>query len=271
MKRSVKEISQVARFETDYEAARSPIIQTITNNVCGCGYLGSSWTTRSEAEEILKHLELDRSDNLLDVGAGAGWPGLYLTNQSGCKLTLLDLPVAGLRIARERADTDGISNRVQTIVGDGTNLPFPSHHFSAVSHSDVLCCLPRKLDVLNECRRVIKGNGCMVFTVISIVPGLSHVDFKKALMFSPGFVESDSDYHSMLLSAGWSIIRCRDITKEFKESCERMIKAESEQEPGLRRLIGNKEFEEGSAIWKGKLSAIKKRLLRRELFVVKPS
>ena len=271
MERSVKEISQVARFETDYEAARSPIIQTITNNVCGCGYVGSSWTTRSEAEEILKHLELDMSQNLLEVGAGAGWPGLYLANQSGCKLTLLDLPVAGLRIASERADSDGISNRVQTIVGDGTNLPFPSRHFSAVSHSDVLCCLLKKQDVLNECRRVIKGDGRMVFTVISIAPCLSHFDFQEAIKFSPSFVESDADYDSMLLSAGWSIIRRTDITKEFEESCERMIKAELEQEPDLRRLIGNKEFEEGNAVWEGKLAVVTKRLLRRELFVVKPS
>ena len=35
----------------------------------------------------------------LDVGAGSGWPSLYLVRETGCEAALVDLPLEGLRRA----------------------------------------------------------------------------------------------------------------------------------------------------------------------------
>jgi ubiquinone/menaquinone biosynthesis C-methylase UbiE len=103
------------------------------------------------------------ADRLLDVGAGAGWPGLYFAHVAGCHLTLLDLPESGLRIARERAVVDGIDAQVQTVQGDAADMPLTASSMSAISHSDVLCCLQKKYETLAECRRVICDGGRMAF------------------------------------------------------------------------------------------------------------
>ena len=218
MEQTDKERAQTERLENDYEMARSPVIQKITNKVCGCGYIGSSWTTKSEAEKLLKYLKLDENDILLEIGAGAGWPGLYLAKQSGCHVTLLDIPVTGLEIAKKRAKDDLMSDRVRALSGDAASLPFQIPSFSVVSHSDVLCCLIKKQEVLKECRRVIHSSGLMAFTVISIQTDLSDREKKQALQVSPDFVETEVDYPTMLENTGWRSISYEDITEESVRS-----------------------------------------------------
>ena len=139
-----------------------------------------------------------------------------------------------------------------------------------MSHSDVLCCLIKKQEVLKECRRVIHSSGLMAFTVISIQPDLSDRERKQAIQVSPDFVETEVDYPTMLENTGWRSISYEDITEEFQRSCQLMMLAEQEQEEGLRALKGDIEFEEGKVAWELKLKAFSKGLLRRELFVVKP-
>ena len=75
MARSVAEKKQTARLNQEFRDAQSPVFQTITNKVCDCGYIGNSRTTRNEAVMMIKHLRLMPSHDLLDIGAGDGWPG----------------------------------------------------------------------------------------------------------------------------------------------------------------------------------------------------
>jgi ubiquinone/menaquinone biosynthesis C-methylase UbiE len=97
------------------------------------------------------------TDRLLDVGAGSGWPALFLAQTTGCDTTLIDLPLTGLRVAVERAVTDYLAERCRVVVADGAALPFKDGSFDAVSHSDVLCCLPAKLATLQACRPVARA------------------------------------------------------------------------------------------------------------------
>ena len=135
---------------------------------------------------------------LIDIGAGAGWPGLYLSSISGCSLTLVDLPETGLKLGANRSIQDKISERVTTIIADAAELPFEDQSFDALSHSDLLCCLFSKEKVLIECRRIIREQGKMVFSVIYITPGLDKIDYERAVLNSPNFIQTDGEYETML-------------------------------------------------------------------------
>ena len=63
---------QTARLNEEFRDAQSPVLQAISNQVCGCCYIGNSWTTRSEAVVMIEHLRLMASHYLLDIGAEAG-------------------------------------------------------------------------------------------------------------------------------------------------------------------------------------------------------
>jgi phosphoethanolamine N-methyltransferase len=270
MTRSPEEQAQRQRFEEFYVRARAPVMLSIERSVCGCGYGGNSWTTRPEAEEIAAILGLRPGLRLLDVGAGSGWPGLYMAETSGCDVVLVDLPLAGLRIAAERAEADRLPGGCWAAVADAAELPFADGSFEAVSHSDLLCCLKPKRAVLEACRRVIARDGRMVFTVISVAPGLSRDDHTRAVENGPEFIESEADYETLLGETGWTLVERRNITGDYITSCRRQLRAEEEWKEPLAALIGASELAERQAGWRSKLMALDAELLRRELFVAAP-
>jgi SAM-dependent methyltransferase len=270
MKRSREEQAQTKRLNELYVRAQSPVMLAIERSVCGCDYGAYSWTTRAEAQQIAALLALRPGLRLLDVGAGSGWPGLYMAELSGCDLALVDLPLAGLRIAAERARKNRISGMRWAVVADAAMLPFPDGSFDALSHGDLLCCLRQKRAVLEACRRVIRDEGRMVFTVISIAPGLSPEKYRRAVEDGPVFVESEADYAALLRQTSWAMVDRQDITLDYVASCRRMLQADSEHKDALQPLIGASEFAEREAVWKSELAAIEDGLLCRELFVATP-
>ena len=142
----------------------------------GADYDIKGYSTRDEARRMARLLGLQPGRRLLDVGAGAGWPGLYFAKETGCEAVLVDLPLSGLQAATQRAAQDRISDRCRVAVADGSRMPFRDGSFDAVSHIDVLCCLEGKRSVLEACRRVVRDDGRMVFAVIWITPDLSRSD-----------------------------------------------------------------------------------------------
>jgi SAM-dependent methyltransferase len=267
---SPEERAQRKRFEELYLRAQSPVILAVERSVCGCDYGGTSWTTRDEADRIRTLLGLRPGLRLLDVGSGSGWPGLYLARTSGCDIALVDLPLTGLRIAAERAARDRIPGVCWAAVADAAGLPFRAASFDAVNHSDVLCCLRAKRAVLEACRRVIRDGGRMVFSVISVAPGLSPDDYRRAVANGPEFVESDTDYPTLLEQTGWIGLDCQDLTMDYAASCRRLLRADGERKDALQALIGAAEFAERQTGWRSKLAALEEGLLRRELFVARP-
>lgn len=268
--RNAAERAQTERFEELYERAQSPVMLAIERGVCGCDYGGSSWTTVDEAERIMAGLGLRPGMRLLDLGAGSGWPGLYLAKKSGCDVMLVDLPQAGLRIATQRAKRDGTFGQVRATVADAAALPFRDGAFDAISHSDLLCCLRPKEAVLATCRRMIAEGGRMLFTVISVAPGLKGEAYRRAVANGPEFIETENDYPRLLAETGWRITDRQDITEAYATTCRRQFQTDEDHRDGLEGLLGIEAYAERLAGWRAKMSALKDDLLRRELFVAVP-
>lgn len=269
--RSSEEQALTQDFGIQYERLQRPLLQQIERNVCGCDYGGTSWTTRSEADRIRGLLGLGPGRRLLEVGAGSGWPGLYLARETGCELVLVDLPLEALRIAARRVVDDRLSGYCRIAVGDASALPFASGEFDALSHSDVLCCLDKKLAVLEDCRRVVRPGGKMVFTVISIAPALSKADHRHAVEFGPPFVDSESDYSTMLTRSSWRIVDRMDITDAYALTSMRYLEELEAHRSQLEELSGVEESAENVTRVRTKIDAIGRGLLRRELFVSAPA
>jgi tRNA1(Val) A37 N6-methylase TrmN6 len=121
---SAAERAQNARYEARHAIAREPIMLGIERCVCGYDYGADSRTTQSEADRLARHLELDETKRLIDLGAGAGWPGLHLAKRCACATVLADLPLAGIRIATDRIHTDGMQDRVVAVEADAAKPPF---------------------------------------------------------------------------------------------------------------------------------------------------
>lgn len=270
MKRTTAELAQTERLEKSYVQLQSSVMLSIEREVCGCDYGGSSWTTLVEAQRISSLLGLKPGLRLLDVGAGSGWPGLYIAGRSGCDLTLLDLPMTGLRVAADRANADQITGICWFTCGDATKMPFNDHSFDAISHSDLLCCLEQKRAVLEACNRVIRSGGRMAFTVISLAAKTSAEELEHTLEVAPEFVESETDYVTLLAQTGWRLLENQNLSQDYAASCRRQIKAMVDNSHDLIAVIGAADYADRLKRHKSKLLVLRDGLLQRELFVATP-
>jgi hypothetical protein len=109
----------------------------------------------------------------------------------------------------------------------------------------------------------------MAFSVISIAPGLSRDDYCRAVANGPEFIESDTDYPTLLDQTGWTDLERHDITGDYAASISRQLRADDEQEHALEALIGASEVAERQAGWRSKLMVLGEGLLYRELFVAR--
>jgi len=265
---TARELAKRDDFGLEYQLGRNPAMQAVEQAVCGCDYGSTAWTTIAEADQIASVLELRPGLALLEIGAGAGWPSLYLAQRTGCDVTLTDLPLNALQIAVGRAAQNGSSGTCLAAVSDAARLPFRDESFDVVNHSDVLCCLVQKREVLAECRRIIRPGGRMAFSVIYIPPGLSRQDHARAVEAAPEFVESDMDYPALIAITGWTMLERRDMTAGFLLSCRQRMSMEEKRRGELLPLIGPAEFDARQARLRSRLPILEKGHLRRELFVV---
>jgi len=236
--------------------------------VLGCDFGGTSWTTRAQADAIPTALGLAPGLSLLEIGAGTGWPGIYMANQTGCDVTMLDLPVNSLKSANRRARDENVENRCRSVAASGSALPFANSSFGAIGHSDVLCCLPDKLEMLEECRRVASDAAMMLFYVIAPSNELSGEDLEKACEIGPPFVGVPSDYAELLVKSGWELLERTDLTDEYLHALRRLANGLDAKSEVLEKVLGIQEFNRQLGHRRDQVAAIEGGLLEREMFLV---
>ena len=254
-------------FAGSYERSRLPAVRELERNVLGCDYGGTSWTTRAQADHIAESLTLRPGVQLLEIGAGSGWPGLFLGSLTGCDVTLLDIPLNALKQAVERAVEDQISEQIRVVVGSGAALPFESASFDRLSHSDVLCCLPEKLDMLRECHRVATSDARMHFSVIRPAPKLSSSDYQEALDVGPPCIDTPDGYEPLLRESAWRILECIDVSAEYLKSLQKLVDGMRSNPIALQEAFGADELVSQRQHREDQIALIERGILQRKVFV----
>ena len=128
-----------ARFSQRYGEERGDAVREIELAVIGGDWGANGYTTVAQADQLAAMLKLGTRSLVLDIGAGRGWPGLYLAARTGCSVVMTDVPAEGLATARERGRREGLGDRTWAVNASARDLPFPAETFDAVVHTDVLC------------------------------------------------------------------------------------------------------------------------------------
>jgi hypothetical protein len=125
---SARERDAHARFADRYREARIDVVRDIERAVIGGDWGANGYTTTAQADGIAKLLDLSPSSLLFDVGAGRGWPGLYLAARTGRTVVLSDVPQEGLAVASARSEADGLSRRAWCVNASARDNPFRFCH-----------------------------------------------------------------------------------------------------------------------------------------------
>jgi cyclopropane fatty-acyl-phospholipid synthase-like methyltransferase len=259
------EAENIERFSDRYRLCCSPVRLAIEREALGADYGSTGYTTRAQADVLGRYLQLRPGDRLADIGAGSGWPGLYLSEGSGCQVFGTDLPFDGLRAARERALADGLKGRATYAVATGRSQPFRPGSFDAVVHTDVLCCLGPKLAMLRACRALLRPGGRMAFTTILVAPGLNAIQHRRAVRAGPWQVLSRRPYPALVEQAGFTDIVEADVSEDYGRTQAAWLDANEAHAEEVRRLTSDREFHTAQADRRRARAAIEQGLLRRSL------
>lgn len=130
---------ELDRFREADAAPAGGVLAEIEQAVIGADYGASGYTTVRQVELIARRLELGPRDLLLDVGSGCGWPAIYLSETTGCRVVVTDIPIEGLHRALRRASSSPAAEVVGVVAGAAERPPFRPGSFDAVCSTDVLC------------------------------------------------------------------------------------------------------------------------------------
>lgn len=134
-----KEQAARDRFAGRYQEERVDVVREIERLVIGADWGANGYTTIGQADGLADHLDLRAGQLLIDVGAGRGWPGLYLATTTGCSVVLADVPLEGLSVAVARIRIEHLEERAWCVNACARDLPFRGACVDVVVHTDVLC------------------------------------------------------------------------------------------------------------------------------------
>ena len=128
----------IETFAQRYRVKPTEVTRQIEREVIGGDWGANGYTTVGQAERLGRELSLGPGSLLLDLGAGRGWPGLYLAATTGCRVVMADVPADALRLALHRAGDEGLADRAAAVRCSATGLPLRPRCVDAVVHADVL-------------------------------------------------------------------------------------------------------------------------------------
>lgn len=126
-------------FRERYSLPRHAVNAEVEQAVIGGDWGANGYTSMAQADELGVLIGAAPGRVVLDVGAGRGWPGLYLAATTGCRVILVDLPLEGLQTATQRAAAEGLSTRAAAVVASASRLPLRPSSVDAAIAADVLC------------------------------------------------------------------------------------------------------------------------------------
>jgi cyclopropane fatty-acyl-phospholipid synthase-like methyltransferase len=236
-------------------------------DVFGANIDVNGYTTVAQAERLAHELKLRPGMLLLDVGSGAGWPGLHIASVTGCDVVLSDQPRPALQRALRHGSRANLDGRCSAVQMTATTFPFAAGMFDGIVHTDVMCCLGNKLAVLKAMRRLLKPSGRMAFTTIHTPPDLDAARKKLAHRYGPRMVNSRLEYPVMLDGVGFRNVRSTDITNEYSRISRAWYKARGRYDEELRAALGDERVCEMECDSRLNVHGIERGLLRRSVFV----
>jgi cyclopropane fatty-acyl-phospholipid synthase-like methyltransferase len=264
---TLAESATLELFSDRYRRCCEPVVVEMEQRALGADYGSTGYTTRDQADELARHLALGPGDRLADIGAGNGWPGIYLARTTGCSVIGTDLPLAGLRNARERAAVEGLAGTATYAVATGRRQPLRPGTFDAVVHTDVLCCLGPKLAVLRACHQLLRPGGRMAYTTIHVTADLDPGDRRRAVRAGPPHVTSRRPYLEVTEQAGFTDVVEIDVTDVYAATQRAWLEANDAHADDIRRLISDREFALAQADRRRARDAIQRGWLRRSMIV----
>jgi ubiquinone/menaquinone biosynthesis C-methylase UbiE len=182
---------------------------------------------RLQAKDIMKALNIQPRDLLLDFGCGSGYMTVEMAKvaQKAYGIDVIDY-IEKIQIPEK------LKGQLEFIKTSGTRLPFLDNTFDKILASEVLPMIPDPTQFLSEMRRVLKPEGLLV-----IVNGGGHPTIKEAFEKKSLLYRVFHKIYSGRLPKSYEEY-CSALQKSFKTAQNHFL-----EEENIRELVIENDFD----------------------------
>jgi ubiquinone/menaquinone biosynthesis C-methylase UbiE len=114
-------------------------------------------------DELIRLAPITAADRVLDAGCGIGGTSRRVANLTGASVTGLDITPEAVDAAIEINKATGMTDLVNIHLGTSTAMPFGEDSFDVVLIQHCAMQVEAKVDLVDECRRVLRSGGRLLF------------------------------------------------------------------------------------------------------------
>ena len=120
-------------------------------------------------KKVFALVKKTKAKTILDIATGTGDLAIMLSqNIKNAQITGLDISSGMLEVGKNKIKNLNLSDRINMVLGDSENIPFPDNHFDAITVSYGVRNFENLNKGLQEINRVLKPNGIFVVLETSV-------------------------------------------------------------------------------------------------------
>ena len=138
------------------------MFDTISENYDGLNRVISFGTDAKWKKKILKMVAAKQPKSILDIATGTGDLAILFANTSATEIIGLDISQGMLDIGKKKIAAQHLDSKIQMVLGDGENIPYPDNYFDAITVAYGVRNFENLEKGLSEILRVLKPNGTVL-------------------------------------------------------------------------------------------------------------
>lgn len=219
--------------------------------VFGQGFVSPGGMTTTK--EFVGQLNLQRDQEVLDVGCGIGGSAFYMANTFHAHVLGLDLSTNMINFAL-RAYENSKTSQVQFEVSDATKREFPAERFDAVYSRETILHIEDKKALFQKILRWLKPGGQLLVTDYCCSPGEHSEQFKKYLQERQYHLIDVENYGQILREVGFEAVTAEDRTAQFGQIIEKELKNFEQSKDEFVKDFSSEDYSSIASSWTNKLS-----------------
>ena len=182
-------MSKTIKPYQDSEASKkeqvAQMFDTISENYDGLNKIISFGTDAKWKQKILKMVVAKKPSTILDIATGTGDLAILFAATSATEIIGLDISQGMLDIGKQKIETQKLEGKIQMVLGDGENIPYPDNYFDVITVAYGVRNFENIEKGLSEILRTLKSGGQFIILETSVP---TKFPFKQGYFFYTNFI-----------------------------------------------------------------------------------
>ena len=144
------------------------MFDNISGNYDGLNKVISFGTDAKWKQKILKMVKASQPKSILDIATGTGDLAILFASTSATEIIGLDISQGMLDIGKKKIAAQHLDSKIQMVLGDGENIPYPDNHFDVITVAYGVRNFENLEKGLTEILRTLKSGGQFIILETSV-------------------------------------------------------------------------------------------------------